>query len=515
MRLFKQLIWIVAATLVVACVKEPQPTFNEVEQRSLKAWIEQYHPELLDNYQEKGGYYVEVLHPGHPDSLPIAGKDTWVWYDFTGRDLEGNVCESRQWEIARQQGTYTAYTHYAPMFRFSGVEHHSLLEGTYLALYNTLTIDGEPFEARYGTQLRLYLPSSVVEANEGYAGDGGYEGQYKLDGNKPMIVDVTLYGHIANPVAYEGNHIDSFANLNGGLCSEHKRVTESEEKALRRRYITRAEDDEQPLDTRPLEFFDGRWHQPQDSIAHLYVNYAYSPARQNFDFNVIGQDTLMYPDQTEYKSGYVYGAQSLTALDQRINNVLVERFGEGIGYDEVLTTDSAVSKSSVNVWYIARMLDGYIIDSNIDEVREIVYGKNDVENTALEFNTSDIEENKVIAAWKYSIPTLRLGQWASIICVSNFAYGISGKVGSHDVQTSTDTSAYDLMAYYNYMNYMNNYYGYGYNGMYNNGYYGYNPYYYGYYNPPVDSETTTTTTTTTLTEIPSYTPLLFQIYIEK
>lgn len=513
MRRIKQLIFIVATIAIAsACVKEPKPTTNQIEQRSLREWIKKYHPELEKNYQEDGGYYVEILDAGHPDSLAVTGKDVWIWYDFTGRDLSGNVCESRLWDIAYQQGTYTQYTHYIPMFRFSGSQGHTMLEGTYKAIANTLTIDGEPFEARYGTKMRLYLPSSIVKSNEGYGGDGGYEGQYSLDGNVPMIVDITLYGHIANPVAYEGNHIDSFANINGGLCTEHRAKNEATE-SNRRRYITRNEEDtETEVDTRPLEFFDGRWHQPQDTLAHLYMNYAYSPARQSLNFDAIGADTMMYPNQTNYNAGTIYGAQSLTALNQRIDQILVERFGEGITYDQVLETDSVNTKSSINVWYITRMLDGYIIDTNIKEVRDIVFGPGEYEEQALAFNTSKIEENNLVAAWKYAIPTLRLGQWAALVTVSNYAYGIAGKVGTHDTQTSTTTN-YDYLNYYNYMNYMNSYYGYGYNGMYNNGYYGYNPYYYGI-NPIIPDDSTTTTTTTTITEIPSYTPLLFQLYIE-
>ena len=57
---------------------------------------------------------------------------------------------------------------------------------------------------------------------------------------------------------------------------------------------------------------------------------------------------------------------------------------------------------------------------------------------------------------------------------------------------------------------MNNYYGSGYGNMYNQGYYGYNPYYYGY-----TPQVTTTTVTTTSTEIPAFSPLLFQVFVEK
>ena len=42
----------IIATLILlaaACIKEPTVDYTEVEQRSLKAWIEKHHKELLDN----------------------------------------------------------------------------------------------------------------------------------------------------------------------------------------------------------------------------------------------------------------------------------------------------------------------------------------------------------------------------------------------------------------------------------------------------------------------------------
>ena len=164
-------------------------SFEDIEQRSLKAWIEKNHKDLVDNYQEEGGYYVEVLDPGCADSMAITGKDVWLWYDFTGRDLQGNICETRDWKLAKQLNTYNIHAHYVPTFRFSGKESTTMMEGTYLATFNKLNIDGEEFEVRYGTKLRLYMPSSIVAP---LSADGGYEGQYALDEGKPMIVDMHI-----------------------------------------------------------------------------------------------------------------------------------------------------------------------------------------------------------------------------------------------------------------------------------------------------------------------------------
>ena len=168
------------------------------------------------------------------------------------------------------------------------------------------------------------------------------------------------------------------------------------------------------------------------------------------------------------------------------------------------------------MWYIGRFLDGFIFDTNIDEVKEIIYGKVESKGEALSFTTADPLDNKYILAWNYAIPTLRLGQWATILTVSTYAYGLEGQSGSTTSTTTggNDQAYYDYLNYMNYMNYMNNYYGNSYGGMYNNGYYGYNPYYYGYtYNNT--STDTSVTVTTTSTEIQAYTPLIFQVFISK
>ena len=237
------------------------------------------------------------------------------------------------------------------------------------------------------------------------------------------------------------------------------------------------------------------------------------------NFNAISDDKMKYQNAVEGVSENIYAAgdiYSQSNLNDRINAALVERFGAGISYDEVLEADSVISKNSVKVWYIGRFLDGFIFDTNIDEVKEIIYGKVEKKGEALSFTTSNPLDNSYILAWNYAIPTLRLGQWATILTVSTYAYGLEGKTGSTTSTTTNSNQAYyDYANYYNYMNYMNSYYGYGYGNMYNNGYYGYNPYYYGYnYNYDTSTDTSVTVTTTS-TEIQAFTPLLFQVFVEK
>ena len=506
------LLLLIATT--TACVKEQTVSYKDIEQHALKAWIDKYSQDRPIYFQENGEYYVQVLDYGCQDSVAITGKDVWVWFDLTARDLQGNVCETRSAALAEQLATYNDHAHYIPAIRYSGEKGHTLMEGTYLATFNELDIDGQKVEVRYGTKLRLYLPSSVTVTTVATA-DGGYEGQFEADESRPMIVDLTIYGHVTDPKAYESGRVAGFAEGNGGRCIEHQATTESETKSLYRRYTTRTEDQERDpeADARVMEFYDGQWHQPVDTISNLLVKYLYSPESSSFNYNVMYADTLKYPGEDRYNTGRLYGNNGLSSVDARVNEALVKRFGKGLTTEEeILDADSLKVTSEAKVWYIGRFLDGFIFDTNIDEVKEIVYGKVDSEGEALTFKTSNPLDNSYILAWNYSLPTLRYNQWAVILTTSTYAYGVSGQVGSHTTQTTYSDN------YYNYVNMNNMYYNnYGYGGyggygnMYNNGYY--NPYYYGGNYTLTEDDIITTSTTTT--EIPAYSPLMFQVFIEK
>ncbi len=225
-----------------------------------------------------------------------------------------------------------------------------------------------------------------------------------------------------------------------------------------------------------------------------------------------------YNWKNTYSVPYFPYNESMAALDKKINDVLVERFGAG-----TYKGDSIKSGETASIWYIGRFLDGFIFDTNIDEVKRLIYGEVQSEGSAYQYEVpeeGDTSTLGTIYAWYYSIPQLRYGQWATIVTTSSFGYGASGKSGGSSTSGGSSSSSYlDYYNYYNYYNFYNNYYGglYGnsyYDSYYNN-YYGglYNSYYYNnYYYDDYSSSGSTTTTYTT--EIPAYSPLLFEIYIE-
>lgn len=509
MKINIRLFYLLAAGLMLlaSCAKEEGVSSEQFENQALEAWIAQHRPDLLENRQAEGGYYVDVLEAGgDQDSRPVGDTVCWIRYDMSGRDLNGNIILTRGEDEALQAGTYTKYTHYAPLYNSCGVTNTSLLEGTYLALRNGLTL-GETyaqgrgldteFFVRKGTKVTLYLPSRIVSSS-GVSPDGGYGGQYSLEAGRPFVVTLTVVDRVENPLEAEGKEVDAFCEANGGLeifskGSDSAKAGDTGSTEM----PTDPDDGKHPYNNA------NRWVSACDTIAQVYVNFRFDPRT----------DRLSFTDS--YKSKLP--PYSCSDLEARISQALVERFHpdgedpyEGV---KALEADSVKLDGTAKIWYIGRLADGFIFDTNIDEVKEIIYGKVDSEGEALEYTP---EEGGLISAFYYTVPNLKYGQWAAFMTISTHAYGSTGRSGGTTTVSGYSSSYYD---YLNYLYYMQSYYGNGgyYGGYYDN-YYGsylgglYGGYYGGYYGSGYD--TTTETTTTVNTEILPFSPLFFEFYVE-
>ena len=541
MKFLSRILFIICASFsLYSCVESTALKIEEVETLALQSWIEVNRPDLLENYQVNGGYYVELLDEGVADSTAVRYDDSWVWFDVTCRDLAGNVVMTRNSDLARMQDVYTDHTHYVPYYLYCGESKaNGLPEGIYLSMRNQLKIGDRDYSVRYGTKMRLYMPSSLVADGNGMTGDGGYQGQYSLDSGRPMIAEVHVWGHVVNPIAYEDQWVRSFALANGGLAPEpENKESAAAASALRRSFKRDTRSDKQST------VYNDLWYPAVDSIAGLYINYMYTP-KKPLNFDCLSPDTLIYGGQTAYAKGKIFGNKSLAQINQEIDAALLKRFGEGIDPAEA---DSLGTVRTAKVWYVTRLLDGFVVDTNITEVQKIVYSNDYDEvydtNAALDFVTGEksSEDNSYVDAWEYAVPQMKLGAWNVILTTSASAYGAVGVAGSN---TSSSSSNYN--DYYNYYNYYNSYYGNGYYNNYYNNYYGmggmggmyggmggmyggmggmyggydyynnyYNSYYYNsYYNNAYYTDTSEDESAiTTTSEVLPYTPMLWQVYIE-
>ena len=194
------------------------------------------------------------------------------------------------------------------------------------------------------------------------------------------------------------------------------------------------------------------------------------------------------------------------------NKILIKRFGKGIPRGEQGESTQVTKNGRAKIWYVARFLDGFVLDTNIAEIRTYLFDEKTPTCEVFSYSPSDddgkeAENRQAIGAWFYCVPQMHYGAYGQIITTSGYAYGASGISGSTSTETTSSNSS---LSYYNAMNYYNYY----------NSYYNYySPYYnyydYNYYNYNYDySEEETETTTTISTEILPYTPLVFTLYVE-
>lgn len=470
----------------------------EQEQMALDAWMRLHKPHLVGNYQEDGGYYVEVLQWGDDDipaegndygSEPIMLQDTcWMFTDIVGRTLDGDVYLTRTPELAEMNGTFSYNTHYTPYLNYCGDVNLGLLEGTYLATRNDLTLSdeylaeywpdkGDTFRMRRGSKVRLYMTSTIAYGEEGSSVQGGYEGQYSLSPNIPTIMDIDVKRTIKNPSDLELDMVATFVN---GF-SDWRQVPEKEEYG---------EDEE-------VTYLKG-----------LYYNLNYNP-RTAVSMPHRYQQSHLSGVNNPYRDTKKYA--DMDAVERKISEIFLERFGEAMPTSDMTDENLVTKENSANVWYVVRFLDGFIVDTNIDELREYIYNDKSAAGKAFSYrakdddNKSEGESLNAIGAWYYCIPRLHFGQYAAIVTTSGYAYGISGISGT--TSTTTDNSNVELQNYLAMANYYNyyNYYYYGYGDYYN---------YYDYSNYAVSDNTAESTTTTVGTEILPYTPLVFYLYVE-
>lgn len=176
-------------------------------------------------------------------------------------------------------------------------------------------------------------------------------------------------------------------------------------------------------------------------------------------------------------------------------------------------TDTLDEDSNVKIWFVGRFLpsaeypEGFIFDTNIETVYDEFYDRRKNQNytaddktfSAISYTPSSNKDSYVLAFYK-AVPSLVRGQWSRIVFTSDYGYGVTGLSASLKEQQE----------------YYNNYYSYYYSSMYSSSYY--DNYYYGgnydYYNYSSSYYSETESEQEIITEIQSYTPLIFEIYIE-
>ena len=208
---------LVAAAGLISCAEIVEIDMDEKEQQSLDAWIAKHvNNKGTRAVRQSNGLWVEIADYGDTKSMATNDTVTWVKYNFTMRDMTGNVVFTRYEDIAKWQGTYTKHTHYVPDYIFCGEYPANLLEGTHYVMRNTLTNhDNTKFNMHAGTKGTLYIPSSLAHGATGTSNDAGYGGQYSLNGSVPSIIDFEIVHVTKDPVKDEEREVADFIASTG------------------------------------------------------------------------------------------------------------------------------------------------------------------------------------------------------------------------------------------------------------------------------------------------------------
>lgn len=197
-----------AVAMAAGCASPETIEFDQLEEQSLEAWMDKNHPDWRNpdsgwKRTDKGVYIYWMEHStlaAPADTLIKSGN--WVRIDYTGKTLDGNIFYTRDEGVAKIQGTYNRRTHYVDNFVYLYEENASLPEGMFDALTNM----------KVGDMTKVVLPSNMYRGASGYNSTNvGYNGQWGVDGNKPVIIDSLKIVEVSeDPITLENRQVNNY-----------------------------------------------------------------------------------------------------------------------------------------------------------------------------------------------------------------------------------------------------------------------------------------------------------------
>ena len=162
----------------------------------------------------------------------------------------------------------------------------------------------------------------------------------------------------------------------------------------------------------------------------LYYNHSYNPVTDN-TYNYRYMQPHLEGLNNPYVDNKKYSYGNMPFINQKINDILLERFGKGLEDSQRSEKNLVTKDGRADVWYVVRFLDGFVVDTNIAELREYIFGETAPTCEVFSYSPSDDEgkgesERQAIGAWYYCIPKMHYGAYGQIITTSGYAYGAAG-----------------------------------------------------------------------------------------
>ncbi len=212
----KYLVVPLIALMLAACAKDPvKPDLNTMEDATLAAWMAKYRPASEFNItKDDSGIYTRIITSADPSETEVVEAYNWLEIELEGMTLDSLVFLTRTADTARVQGTFTYFTHYVPdyvnMNDYAPTSYATtpyIVPGVYLKLW----------QMKVGDEWELYIPSRLAYGSSGSSYSGGYQGQYAVGANKPVIIRVKLVSITKDAEARELEEVNEYAQDNWGL----------------------------------------------------------------------------------------------------------------------------------------------------------------------------------------------------------------------------------------------------------------------------------------------------------
>ncbi len=420
------LLAVIATTLCTSCMMDADDVdIEDLAQEVLDGWMESKVVDYADYYRADDGYYVKVTEVG--SGTPIYQyDDCWVKYNLTGYNLSGDLCVTRDEQLAYQAGTFDTWVRYNSIYQdlhYDDDDYYDLDTFDYLPECLNLAFMNETLALQNGAKFSMYIPYELLDDVNIAA--SYYSGQFGLLSLQPMYAEVEITDVIVDPVQYELTELEHFLNANGGFLVNYR---ESDGEDI--------EDEEYEEYNIAQEQISQTWSNALDTVAHVYIDRYYTPGKE-------------YKFREEYKStipdyNSIYHDYSMAEIDAMIKTLIEDEddeYGQDF-YTSIHTQDFITFSGTANVWYIARFLDGFIFDTNIPALLDFINYTSGDETTYMEYRASTAYST-YIYAWYYAMPNIRYGQWATIITSSEQGYG--------EVTLQDDIPAYSTLMFHVYV----------------------------------------------------------------
>lgn len=203
--------------LATSCAERVPSDFNLLEENSLRAWMNENHPEWESDgkwVRTDNGVYIQWMerNEGTTAADTIIKEGNWVRIDYTGKTLDGNIFYTRDAGVAKIQGTFSRRTHYVDNFVYLYSENASLPAGMLEALTRM----------KVGDMTKVVIPSDMFYGSNGYNSTNvGYNGQWGVAGNKPVIIDsLTIKEVSEDPITLENRQVNTYASERWNLMEK-------------------------------------------------------------------------------------------------------------------------------------------------------------------------------------------------------------------------------------------------------------------------------------------------------